>query len=59
MDGLNPEGVCADVMEINAWKVVSRIVEVSILGMRPNELGMGVIDRKEYLTENCDIYGVS
>lgn len=59
MDGLNPEGVCADVMAINAWKVVSRIVEVSILGMRPNELGMGVIDRKEYLTENCDIYGVS
>lgn len=59
MDGLNPEGVYADVMEINAWKVVSRIVEVSILGMRPNELGMGVIDRKEYLTENCDIYGVS
>lgn len=33
MDGLKPEGVCAIVMAIKAWKVVRRIVEVSILNM--------------------------
>lgn len=34
MDGLKPEGVCADVMAINAWKAVSSIVEVTILTVR-------------------------